>query len=136
MITSEGAQSSSDEKDKRRWDDPKKLSYKIGKLPKDLSDATVREDALEALRDDMWAATSKRPMEAKLATVEKMLKHWNYELLPFSREKVLALGAALKLGSYRSAATYVFRLQRLRGEAWSRSWSLGTESHPGHGEEL
>ena len=62
---------------------------------------------MQEFKDDMWAPSSRRVMEAKIATVEKMLRFWKHTLLPLTREKVLALGTALKLGGYRSATSYL-----------------------------
>ena len=58
-----------------------------------------------------------------LATVSKMLALWNYELFPLTQAKVIALGATLKAGRYRSGAMY---LSKARAECERLGQNIGS----------
>ena len=64
--------------------------------------------ALEALERDALAASTREAMEAKLRTIRRALAGWGLEPLPPSMWTVRALGATLKRGGYRSAASYLW----------------------------
>ena len=59
------------------------------------------------LEKDMYAATTLRAMEAKKATIALLLEFWGLMPLPLEAGKILALGSALKMGGYKSAASYL-----------------------------
>ena len=54
-----------------------------------------------------YAASNTHVMEAKWKTITSAVAKWGLVPLPPSREVLLALGAALKAGGYRSADTYI-----------------------------
>ena len=66
-----------------------------------------REASLEELRKGFYAASSAPSVAAKWKTINKALGLFNLTPLPPSPQKVLALGAALKAGGYRSAESYL-----------------------------
>ena len=59
--------------------------------------------AMEAVILDVYAASSRGPMESKLKTIRKFLACWGLPLVPYTPEVVYALGAALQWRGYRSA---------------------------------
>ena len=64
--------------------------------------------ALEALERDALAASTREAMEAKLRTIRRALAGWGLEPFPPSMWTLRALGATLKRGGYRSAASYLW----------------------------
>ena len=68
------------------------------RLPENLQDQNVREEALQSLRRDFFAPSHRQVVDAKLRTIERILVSWNLELLPPSSEKLEAIDATLKLG--------------------------------------
>ena len=55
----------------------------------------------------MRVATTQRAMESKKGTIALMMKFWGLTPLPLDAQKIMALGSALKMGGYRSAASYL-----------------------------
>ena len=76
---------------------------------------------LEALERDAHAASTRESMEAKLRTVHRALAGWGLVPFPPSLWTVRALGATLKRGGYRSAASYLWLYKaeaQRRGHSW------------------
>ena len=93
-----------------RWDFPRVPSHgpqRIGRVLPGLREPAVRQQAMADLEKDMWAATTHRAMEAKKGTIALLLGFWGLLPLPLNAEKILALGSALKMGGYKSAAGYL-----------------------------
>ena len=77
--------------------------------------------ALEALERDAHAASTRESMEAKLRTIHRALVGWGLVPFPPSMWTVRALGATLKRGGYRSAASYLWLYKaeaQRRGHSW------------------
>ena len=77
--------------------------------------------ALEALERDAHAASTRESMEAKLRTIHRALVGWGLVPFPPSLWTVRALGATLKRGGYRSAASYLWLYKaeaQRRGYSW------------------
>ena len=70
---------------------------------------------MEDLRRDFYAASSAPSVAAKWRTVVRALELFEFTPFPPSTRKVLALGAALKAGGYRSAEAYL-QAYRTRAE--------------------
>ena len=89
-----------------RRDAPGRLERRRGLLP-ELAAPEDRAAAAAAFDVDIYAASTRRVLLAKLETVERALAKWGHEALPPTDEKVAALGATLKAGGYRSASSYL-----------------------------
>ena len=79
-------------------------------------------DALELLERDSLAASSRGALEAKLRTLHRALVPWGITPFPPTRAVLRALGATLKRGGYRSAASYLYLYKtesQRRGFAWT-----------------
>ena len=63
---------------------------------------------MDEVVQDVYAASSRGPMDAKMRTNMKFLACWNLPLVPYTAEVVYALGAALKWRKYRSAHLYLY----------------------------
>merc|ERR1712086_1037609 len=87
--------------------------------PADLGTAEARSAAVAALRRDFHASSSTRSHEAMWRTIVKFLAVWGLHPFPPTQETVVALGAALKAGSYASAENY---LVFYRGRCLSANW--------------
>ena len=72
-----------------------------------LTKSADRDRAVSCLITDFYAASNAPVMEAKWRTITLAVQKFGLEPLPPSREVVLALGAALKAGGYKSAETYL-----------------------------
>ena len=62
---------------------------------------------MRALVEDFYAASAGATVAAKWRTVVKALGMYDFTPFPPTAQKVLALGAVLKAGGYRSAETYL-----------------------------
>ena len=91
---------------KGRRDLPGRQPYGRGTLPESMS-STEKEAAMKALVDDFYAASAGATAAAKWRTVVKALGMYDFTPFPPTSQKVLALGAVLKAGGYRSAETYL-----------------------------
>ena len=89
-----------------RADAPERKERRRGALP-DLSSQEDRDEALLHFREEVFAPTTRYVMEQKLKTVVAALGSWEMALLPPTLDKIHALGATLKAGRYRSAASYL-----------------------------
>ena len=89
-----------------RRDAPGRREYARGRVP-DLDTAEARELAKEALLADVYAASARQSITSRLATAKVLLAQWDLTPIPISADVVLALGASLKAGGYRSAALYL-----------------------------
>ena len=77
--------------------------------------------ALEALERDIYAASTLEAIRAKLRTIKRALAGWGRPPFPPTVESVRELGASLKHGGYRSAASYLWLYKvesQRRGHAW------------------
>ena len=92
---------------KRRRDFPVLAGgLSAGKLP-ELRSVAAREEAIGQLLRDVYAPSSRPPVEAKLRTIEKALAIYEHEFFPPTVEKIVSLGAVLKAGQYRSGDAYL-----------------------------
>ena len=83
-----------------------------------------RAGAVQDLTDDFYAATSQRSNHFKWRTIVEMLSKWRLDPLPPSKEAVVALGAALKRGGYRSSESYL-SLLKVRAERQGYGYDAG-----------
>ena len=92
----------------------------IGSLPQ----WTGEEDqalALEEFYRDVLAASTQEALAAKLRTIHRALAGWGLVPFPPTLLTIRALGATLKRGGYRSAASYLYLLKteaQRRGHDW------------------
>ena len=77
-----------------------------GSLPQLVASAD-RNQALEDLARDMYAASSLPVVLSRLRTVHAMFGQWQIDPYPISVPKVYRLGASLKSGRYRSSDIYL-----------------------------
>jgi hypothetical protein len=77
-----------------------------GEMPS-LASPEERVEAMTAFHKDVYSATTLRAAAHKLTTITTALDRWGCELLPPGPDKIAALGATLKVGNYRSAASYL-----------------------------
>ena len=89
-----------------RSDAPGRNVRRRGELPA-LTSTEDRALALASFHTDVYAATTLKAAKHKMATVTAALGKWEFAPLPPDREKIAALGAALKAGGYRSAPSYL-----------------------------
>ena len=92
----------------------------IGALPS-WAGPDDRLAALEALERDVYAASTREAVAAKLRTVRRAIGSWGMAPYPPSLQTIQALGATLKRGGYRSAASYLWLYKvesQRRGFAW------------------
>jgi hypothetical protein len=89
-----------------RVDAPGRTARRRGSLPA-LASEEERAAALAEFHSGIYAPTTRRAMEFKLVTISAALRRWDFDLLPITTEKVIALGATLKAGGYRSAVSYL-----------------------------
>ena len=93
-----------------RADAPGRVAREGAHRPK-LDTPEDRAAALEDARAGVLAATTLASSSAKWMTICRYLAKFGLEPWPPSADKVVALGAALKAGAYKSAPTY-FSLYR------------------------
>eukprot|EP00973_Karenia_brevis_P015548 2127428-Karenia_brevis.AAC.1 len=72
-----------------------------------MSTALAREAAMDNLQSEFYSKSSAATIKSRLHTAENMLAAWELQMCPLTVENVLALGASLKAGGYRSAAQYL-----------------------------
>ena len=70
-------------------------------------DEVEKKSAMDALVEDFYAASSAPSVAAKWKTVVKALALYDFTPFPPTPSKILALGAVLKAGGYRSAEAYL-----------------------------
>ena len=73
----------------------------------ELSTPESRAEAMAELERDFVSASGRGPAESRLRTVQYMLGLWNLHPLPPTQKHVLALGATLKKGGYKSPEQYL-----------------------------
>ena len=56
-----------------------------------MSDSTMRDAAVSAVRDDVYASSNQRPMMHRWKTIERALGHWGETPMPPTAEKILHL---------------------------------------------
>ena len=95
-----------------RSDGQSRLPQERGALP-DLSSSVAREEAVRDLLLDVWAPSTRKAYEMKWRTIVRALQPWALAPLPPTREVIVALGAALKLGRYASAESYLVLLKTM-----------------------
>ena len=99
----------------------------IGALPQ-WTGPDDRLAALESLERDIYAASTREAVAAKLRTVRRALGAWGLAPFPPTLETIQALGATLKRGGYRSAASYLWLYKvesQRRGFFWSDVFQRG-----------
>ena len=92
----------------------------LGALPRWL-DEEDRFRAMEAFERDVLATSTREALEAKMRTIHRALAGWGLTPFPPSLFTIRALGATLKRGGYRSAASYLYLLKteaQRRGCGW------------------
>ena len=90
-----------------REDAPFRVGRSRGSLPS-LSTPDERDDAINKLREDFYSAAHRKAMSWKWQTILKALSKWSFAPFPPTVDKLIALGAALKMGQYASAEAYVY----------------------------
>ena len=84
-----------------------------------------RADALQELRQDVHAASTKAGVVARLGTIGKAITSWNLEPWPPIVNTLLALSASLKRGGYRSSANFLYTYKaeaQRRGHHWPQQF--------------
>ena len=89
-----------------RRDAPARLPYATGAVP-DLSTAEARETALTNFTLDIFAPSNRASVASRLRTCERLLEVWSLQMSPPTPKAIVALGASLKAGRYRSASVYL-----------------------------
>ena len=84
-----------------RWDAPARQPGARGALPPLHSDM-LKEAALRALDDDVYAASSMPAVSSRRISIQKCLVLWHVQPEPITYRKVRLLAATLKAGRYRS----------------------------------
>ena len=82
----------------------------------------ARAGGLARLREDVYARSSRRSLEARIATLVKLAAAAAIALVPATVESISLLAGALKAGSYRSGAGYLGALARVHkraGHCWT-----------------
>ena len=77
---------------------------------------------MEAFERDAWATSTREAAQAKLRTIHRALEPWGLTPFPPSLYTLRALGASLKRGGYRSAASYlwIYKVEaQRRGFPWT-----------------
>ena len=97
-----------------RSDAPGRLGAAPAALP-ELDSVDSRAEAVRALECEVYAASSLRKQTTFWNTILKALGKWSLDPMPPSREKLLFLGAALKMGRYSTADQYLSHY-KLRSE--------------------
>ena len=90
-----------------REDAPFRTSRGRGALPP-LATPSERDEALAKLQEDFYSAAHRRTMAWKWQTIVTALGKWPFQPFPPTIDKIMALGAALKMGGYASAEAYLF----------------------------
>ena len=73
---------------------------------REAAEPAVQQDALAALRRDMYARTSSGPADSRRTTWTRLAAAWGLPPLPLTVQLVHRVGASLKRGGYRSAEQY------------------------------
>jgi len=81
---------------------PARIAYGHGSPP-DLSTPELRNRALADLEAGTYSASN--TVQARRASIARLLAPWSVHLFPATPASLKMLGAALKAGHYRSAAT-------------------------------
>ena len=89
-----------------RPDGPVRLPRAVGRLP-NLGTEQARQEALDNLEQDIYAASSSRGVQARLRTIARILAPWGLQPHPITVQKVLCAAAGLKAGHYRSSANFL-----------------------------
>ena len=89
-----------------RSDAPGRLEPARAALPA-LASESDRASAVRGLLDDVYAASSLKKQTTLWNTVQSALDKFYLVPFPFTREKLLSLGAALKAGRYSTAVQYL-----------------------------
>ena len=90
-----------------REDAPFRTGRSRGSLPS-LATPVERDEAIQKLREDFYSAAHRRTMTWKWQTILNALGKWSFTPFPPTVDKLVALGAALKMGHYASAESYIF----------------------------
>ena len=84
------------------------------------------DEAMDSLRKDFFAASSRKPRDALLQTWCRFHKQWfgNDEIVPLTKESIEKVSCLFKLGGYKSYKNYLSRAKELHcehGHAWTQS---------------
>ena len=103
-----------------RWDVPKRrkqASQAKAGVDRD-------EEAISAVLEDRYTATSGKSVNARLAWWDKVARLRGLAAFPLDTEKLTVAGAVLKRGKFRSASQYLYSMKKehvSRGHAWSEA---------------
>jgi len=86
-----------------RRDLPSRRAQTRGARP-DLSTAAAQAAALEELERDVYAASNKRAVKSRRATLASMLESWGLPLYPPTPDALTKLAASIKAGGFRSSS--------------------------------
>ena len=78
-----------------------------------MSDPKAITDAMDQLRSDFYAASSRRPRDAMLQTWAKFHRRWyaNDDIVPLTVESLERVSCLFKLGGYKSYKNYLSRIK-------------------------
>ena len=97
-------------RDQRRWDFPEVHPYTRGSLP-DLGTPELRENYLQSFSTATYARSTQPSRDSLWRTLTFITNAWGVgDPLPLTVEKVLAIGATLRAGKYRSFKNYFSRV--------------------------
>ena len=83
---------------------PSRLALARGRMP-DLPTQSSRDTAVQQLMRGIYAESSAPALRGRRGCYLRMLRLWGLVPFPITQEKVIALGAGLKAGGYRSAGS-------------------------------
>ena len=93
-----------------RKDAPGRIAAARGSFPS-LPTEAARTKAVQDLEADFCADSAKRAAAMKWRTIVKAAGKWGLHPLPLTADVLLAVGATLKAGGYRSAEAYISLLK-------------------------
>ena len=84
-----------------------------------MNDPVAVDRAMASLRDDFYAATSRRPRDALVQTWIRFHRQWfgNDEFLPLTTDSVEKVSCLFKIGAYKSFKNYLSRVKECHTEA-------------------
>ena len=107
---------------RRRWDLPRRESTS------EVANTTTDDaEAITAVLDDTYTASSRRSVSARIDWWERAAKKRGMAPFPLEHSKLTLAGALLKQGKYKSASQYLYSIKKehlRRGHAWPEQLSV------------
>ena len=114
----------------RRCDAPPLRPYARGAFERAramLESPSQRKAGVEKLRSEVYAATSRRTRISRIKTLRRLSAEAGVNLLPVTNAGMELLAAALKAGTYRSAAAYLGIWKQMHTKA-GHPWTANLEA--------